>query len=143
MDTKSSRRSTRGESLISGHTSQCIEHNEGHITLERLLQKKGHYSDSFDEFRERHPERAALSFSTLRRVSLFARQPSRLLEHPLLATGVAVVGIGEVAVMHGWLPGLGGRSQERPYLLDRIRRLHPIARLRLIHLRLALGNRYP
>ena len=96
------------------HIKAHIEHNEGHITLKRLLQKKGHYSNSFDEFRERHPERAALSFSTLRRVSLFARQPSRLLEHPLLATGVAVVGIGEVAVMHGWLPGLGGRSQERP-----------------------------
>ena len=94
------------------HITAHIEHDEGRINLRRLLEKKGHYAGSLADFSDRHPERAALSLSALRRLRLLGRRPARLLGHPLLAAGVATVGIGEVAVMRGWMTSWNADSPE-------------------------------
>lgn len=92
-----------------------IMHNEGRSSLRRLLTKKAHYAGSFAAFTERHPERAQLCFSPIRRASLFAREPGRLVTHPVLTAGVVGLGVAEVAVARGWLTlGDDHRTPERP-----------------------------
>lgn len=91
-------------------TSAYIEHNEGHCSLRHLLRKKAHYAPGIEAFRERHPERAALSLSPATRINLFFRKPAKFGRHPALAAGLAVLGIGELMAAKGWI----GRDPTHP-----------------------------
>lgn len=75
-----------------------IVHDEGRTQARRLLQKKSHYAESFAAFTTRHPERAQLCFSPRRRAELFIQHPQRLIEHPMLSSGLALLGVAEMLV---------------------------------------------
>lgn len=81
-----------------GQIKARIYHYEGQINLRKLLRKKAHYSNSFSLFRKVHPERAALCLSPGNRVRLILFRPKRILRHPLLAFGMATLGLGEILV---------------------------------------------
>ncbi|MHB8189925.1 MAG: glycosyltransferase family 2 protein [Ferrimicrobium sp.] len=88
-----------------GRINAVIEHNEGYVRFAGLLGKKGHYAESFPMFREFHPERAALSLSTRRRMVLFLRKPTEIIRHPALSIGVGVLGATEILVSQRWSGG--------------------------------------
>lgn len=90
-----------------------IEHDEGRANLSELMKKKTHYSKSFRVFSERHPERAALCFSSRRRAWLIARRPDRLARHPMLAMGLLFIGLLEIYVSRGWLKRWDSNPDER------------------------------
>jgi glycosyltransferase involved in cell wall biosynthesis len=90
-----------------------IEHDEGRANLNELMKKKTHYSKSFQVFWERHPERAALCFSSRRRAWLIARRPDRLVRHPMLALGLSSIGVLEILVSRGWLKRWASSSEEQ------------------------------
>ena len=90
-----------------------IEHDEGRASLNELMKKKTHYSKSFRVFRERHPERAALCFSSRRRAWLIARRPDRLARHPTLALGLSSIGVLEILVSRGWLKRWASNPEEQ------------------------------
>jgi glycosyltransferase involved in cell wall biosynthesis len=93
--------------------SATIEHDERRASLNELMEKKTHYSKSFRLFEERHPQRAALCFSSRKRAWLIARRPDRLARHPILALGMSYIGVLEICVSKGWLKRWSGSSQER------------------------------
>lgn len=76
-----------------------IEHDEGQSSLRSLLHKKTHYASSFDDFRQRHPERATLCFSRRRRIESILSQPSKVASHPLLAMGLLCLGATESLIV--------------------------------------------
>jgi len=93
--------------------SSSIEHDEREASLNELMVKKTHYSKSFQVFEERHPQRAALCFSSWKRAWLIARRPDRLARHPTLAFGLSYIGVLEILVSKGWLTRWSSDSQER------------------------------
>jgi glycosyltransferase involved in cell wall biosynthesis len=94
--------------------SSTIEHDEGNVSFRKLIQKKGHYAQSFPEFERRHPARAKKCFSKMQRLLLIMRQPGRIVSHPVLASGLVCLGISEVLVSQGWLKTSQKDQAERP-----------------------------
>ena len=90
-----------------------IEHDERRASLNELMMKKTHYSKSFRVFWERHPDRAALCFSSRRRAWLIARRPDRLARHPMLALGLSSIGVLEILVSKGWLRRWASNPEEQ------------------------------
>lgn len=91
-----------------------IEHDEGQIKLSGLIRKKAHYATSFNEFKSRHPGRAALCLSGRQRVLLIIRRPWKLITHPVLTTGLATLGITEFIVARGWMNRWASSVKEQP-----------------------------
>jgi glycosyltransferase involved in cell wall biosynthesis len=96
------------------HIKAIIEHDEGRAEFRNLVGKKAHYSSSTVEFATRHPERAALALSPLRRAGLFAAHPLRLARHPILTGGVIALGLSEIAAARGWGASRSAGNPERP-----------------------------
>ena len=94
-----------------------IEHNEGRASLGKLLRKKIHYSESFPEFQLRHPERSSLCLSGKRRLGLILCKPRSLVAHPVLAAGMATMGVAELLVARGlysvWRSDVTEKSLDR------------------------------
>jgi glycosyltransferase involved in cell wall biosynthesis len=90
-----------------------IEHDEGRIKLRKLVEKKTHYASSLNDFKSRHPKRAALCLSGRRRVFLIIRRPQKLITHPLLTTGMVTLGITELFAAQGWLKRLAPVVKEQ------------------------------
>ena len=91
-----------------------IEHDEGHSSLRELLRKKTHYASSFDDFRQRHPERASLCFSRRRRIMSITSQPERIASHPLLSLGLLCLGGAESLILRRTLSGRSAAVAEQP-----------------------------
>ena len=91
-----------------------IEHDEGQSSLRSLLHKKTHYASSFDDFRQRHPERATLCFSRRRRIRLFISKPVQIVSHPLLALGLLCLGGAESLIVKGSLNDRSATVVEQP-----------------------------
>lgn len=69
-----------------------IWHNEQHLTLSHIRNKKGHYATTLKAYAERHPERSRRQLSLATRMGLFARKPGYLLTHPRLTAGLVILG---------------------------------------------------
>ena len=80
-----------------------IEHDEGETTFRTLIHKKVHYASTFEEFRQRHPDRASLCFSRRRRIGSIISQPSKVVSHPLLTMGLLCLGGAESLIVKGTL----------------------------------------
>lgn len=89
-------------------------HEEGELHLRDLAARKAHYSVTFERFAEKFPARAQLAMGIVPRAKLFARQPRRLLAHPILSAGVAVMGLAEVGATRGWFRTQDPWPEERP-----------------------------
>lgn len=96
-------------------TNSPILHYEGKTTLTSVLRKKAHYSDSFPLFKEIHPRRAELSLSPMKRAGLFWASGGKLVRHPILSAGVAILGLAEVMVSRHFF----GRNLKMSYSHER------------------------
>jgi GT2 family glycosyltransferase len=76
-------------------TPSSLYHLEGKPTLKSLLGKKKGYAGSLSAYRERWPQRAKLQLSPSSRARVLVRHSTLLLQHPLLTTGLGVLGVGE------------------------------------------------
>lgn len=90
-----------------------IDHDEGRTSVRRLLTKKAHYAGSMEQFRQRHPDRAAFALSPVERAKLFARHPLRLAARPVMTAGLVGLGLAEVAIARGWTRAWDADSPER------------------------------
>lgn len=90
-----------------------IDHDEGRTSARRLLTKKAHYAGSMEQFRQRHPDRAAFALSPVERAKLFARHPLRLAARPIATIGLIGLGLAEVAIARGWTKAWDVESPER------------------------------
>jgi glycosyltransferase involved in cell wall biosynthesis len=101
-----------------GRINAVIYHYEGHVNITQLLMKKAHYSNSFPLFRQLHPKRAGLSLSPARRFGLLLGHSERLVRHPLLSIGLAILGFAEVLVSHNVFGGSLGMSYSHERAVD-------------------------
>ncbi|MCY0899945.1 MAG: glycosyltransferase [Firmicutes bacterium] len=82
-----------------GRVAAVIRHDEGALTLHRLQYKKHHYADTLPTYAARYPKRAAKQLSLRKRTKLFAAKPCRLLRHPGLSLGLAIMAAAELTAI--------------------------------------------
>ncbi len=92
-----------------------IEHDEGRASFRTLMTKKSHYTDSFEQFQQRHPDRAALCLSARRRIRLIVAQPAKIIRCPVLAGGLLWLGALEVLISRGTYQWKSSSILERPF----------------------------
>lgn len=89
-----------------GRVAPVIRCAEGDLTLRNLLRKKAFYvehSEGFEAFKKKHPVRASKVLSPVNRALLFLKRPLSIIRHPLLSTGILILGGGEIAVTYSSL----------------------------------------
>lgn len=79
-----------------GYADCMIVHREGALDLHKLREKKRHYAATVLAYARKHPKRAALQLGLMNRIGVFAKQPARLIRHPLLSLGLMVMGLAEL-----------------------------------------------
>jgi glycosyltransferase involved in cell wall biosynthesis len=76
-------------------TPSSLYHWEGQPTLRSLLDKKEGYTGSLPAYRQKWPQRASLQLSPLARANVLFQHSTLLMQHPLLSTGLGILGVGE------------------------------------------------
>ena len=76
-----------------GRISEFILHNEGHLTLRKILIKKYYYSQKFSNYLNKHrfTKRTNPQINILFRYNLFFSQPKKLFKNPLRGLGMLIM----------------------------------------------------
>lgn len=82
------------------HIQSFIWHNEQTLDLRIVRTKKSHYATTLQAYIAKHPIRALRQLSLQNRISLFLRNPRRLMAHPILTAGLFIIGCVEWLSMH-------------------------------------------
>lgn len=80
-------------------TSAHLRHNEGAPTLRSIMQKKRGYAATSVTFASEHQQMHDWQVSPIHRVLVLFRKPKLVVRHPLLFTGILMVGACELVAL--------------------------------------------